>query len=41
MANATAIPQAREPYGGLARRYAGEALDRQGTRLMVQHSPIG
>jgi integrase/recombinase XerD len=25
----------------MARRYAGEALDRQGARLMVQYSPIG
>ena len=24
-----------------ARRYAGEALDRQGARLMVQYSPTG
>lgn len=25
----------------MARRYAGEALDRQGARTMVQYSPIG
>ena len=25
----------------MARRYAGQALDRQGARLMVQYSPIG
>ncbi|MBV9599394.1 MAG: tyrosine-type recombinase/integrase [Chloroflexi bacterium] len=25
----------------MARRYAGEALDRQGARLMVQYSPVG
>jgi site-specific recombinase XerD len=25
----------------MARRYAGAALDRQGARLMAEHSPIG
>jgi hypothetical protein len=25
----------------MARRYAGQALDRQGARLMVQYSPVG
>jgi integrase len=25
----------------VARRYAGQSLDRQGARLMVQYSPIG